>query len=108
MKQKTAIITGITGQDGAYLAQILLNKGYNVIGLTRGYSTDSLRGITYLGIKERITLFTCDLLDISQIIKLLKDVSPSEIYNLAAQSSVSLSFQQPIGTFQFNTISVFN
>ena len=108
MNQKTAIITGITGQDGAYLAQILLNKGYKVIGLTRGYSTDSLRGIAYLGIKEKITLFTCDLLDISQIIKLLKDVSPSEIYNLAAQSSVSLSFQQPIGTFQFNTISVFN
>jgi len=108
MIQKTALITGITGQDGAYLAQILLEKDYNVIGLTRGYQTDNLRGLSYLGIKEKIKLVACDLLDISQIIKIIQQVEPSEIYNLAAQSSVSLSFQQPIGTFQFNTISVFN
>lgn len=108
MSKKTALITGITGQDGAYLAQILLDKGYKVVGLTRGYSTGALHGLSYLGIKDKISLLTCDLLDISQIINLLKDLGPTEIYNLAAQSSVSMSFQQPIGTFQFNTISVFN
>lgn len=108
MRQKTAIITGITGQDGAYLAQLLLAKDYKVVGLTRGYSSENLRGLTYLSIKDHIQLLTCDLLDISQIIKVLQEVRPAEIYNLAAQSSVSLSFQQPIGTFQFNTISVFN
>jgi GDPmannose 4,6-dehydratase len=106
MKQRTALITGITGQDGAYLARELLNHEYKVIGLTRGFSDRN--GLKYLGIKDQVQILTCDLLDISQIIKIIQQVQPTEIYNLAAQSSVSLSFQQPIGTFQFNTISVFN
>jgi GDPmannose 4,6-dehydratase len=108
MTKKTALITGITGQDGAYLAQTLLEKNYQVVGLTRGHQTDNLKGLSYLGIREQINLLVCDLLDISQILKIIQQVKPSEIYNLAAQSSVSLSFQQPIGTFQFNTVSVFN
>ena len=108
MKQKTALITGITGQDGAYLARLLLNKNYRVIGLVRGYNSANLAGLSYLGIKEQVELLTCDLLDISQVFKIIEQVEPTEIYNLAAQSSVSLSFQQPIGTFQFNTLSIFN
>jgi GDPmannose 4,6-dehydratase len=108
MKQKTALITGITGQDGAYLSKILLSKNYEVYGLTRGTSGENLNGLKYLGISDHVTLIPCDLLDISQIIKIIQQTAPTEIYNLAAQSSVSLSFQQPIGTFQFNTISVFN
>lgn len=108
MTKKTVIITGITGQDGAYLAQLLLRKNFKVIGLTRSCGNDNLNGLSYLGIKEKVILMPCDLLDISQIIKIIQQVKPAHIYNLAAQSSVSLSFQQPIGTFQLNTLSVFN
>ncbi|HLX90980.1 MAG TPA: GDP-mannose 4,6-dehydratase [Puia sp.] len=108
MSNKTAIITGISGQDGAYLASLLLNKGYAVVGFVRSYTTVDLKGLEYLHIRNRVIIEECDLLDISQIIKLLYQYTPTEIYNLAAQSSVSLSFKQPIGTFHFNTISVFN
>jgi GDPmannose 4,6-dehydratase len=107
-KQKTAIITGISGQDGAYLASLLLKREYRVIGLVRSSGTTDLWGLEYLKIKESIVIEECDLFDISQIIHLLYQYKPAEIYNLAAQSSVSLSFKQPIGTFHFNTISVFN
>lgn len=105
---KISIISGITGQGGAYLSQLLLDKGHHVIGLTRSVSSSSFRGLNYLGVYKKITIVECDLLDISQIIRILNQYQPNEIYNLAAQSSVSLSFKQPIGTFQFNTLSVFN
>ena len=103
-----AIITGISGQDGAYLAGHLLEKGYKVFGFVRSDSYTELKGLEYLGIKDKVQIEECDLLDISQVIKLLQQIRPDEIYNLAAQSSVSQSFKQPIGTFHFNTISVFN
>lgn len=106
--QKSAIITGISGQDGAYLSEQLLKKGYRVIGLVRGDNAIGIKGLQYLKIEKRVEIVECDLLDISQIIKLLIQYHPDEIYNLAAQSSVSQSFQQPIGTFQFNTLSVYN
>src|SRR5688500_17373352 len=106
--KRTAIITGISGQDGAYLASLLCQKGYTVVGFIRSYINSDLKGLTYLNIKDKVIIEECDLLDISQIIKLLNQYQPTEIYNLAAQSSVSLPFKQPIGTFQFNTISVFN
>ena len=105
---KTAIITGVTGQDGAYLASLLCKKNYKVIGFVRSYGNSDLKGLEYLNIKDKIIIEECDLMDISQIIKLLAQYKPDEIYNLAAQSSVSLSFKQPIGTFHFNTISVYN
>jgi len=105
---KTAIITGISGQDGAYLASLLLGKSYKVIGLVRSSGTSDLKGLEYLRIRNKVLIEECDLLDISQIIKILTQYKPAEIYNLAAQSSVSLSFRQPIGTFHFNTMSVFN
>jgi len=105
---KKAIITGITGQDGAYLSKLLSNKGYEVIGLSRSYNPANLIGLNYLGIKDKIIIEKCDLLDLSNLIKIVKKYSPDEIYNLAAQSSVGLSFQQPIGTINFNTVSVLN
>jgi GDPmannose 4,6-dehydratase len=105
---KTAIISGITGQDGAYLARLLINNKYKVIGLVRGYNSNNYHGLQYLNIEHRITLVECDLMDISQIVNILQQYKPHEFYNLSAQSSVSQSFKQPIGTFQFNTLSVYN
>ena len=103
-----AIITGISGQDGSYLAKLLLEKGYQVIGLVRSTTSSNLNGLNYLNIRNKVLIEECDLQDLSQIITCIQKYQPTEIYNLAAQSSVSLSFAQPIGTFHFNTISVFN
>ena len=105
---KTAIITGITGQDGAYLSHLLLEKGYRVIGLSRSSTNLSLHGLQYLGIDKDVEIITCDLSSIPQISTILQQVQADEIYNLAAQSSVSVSFQQPINTLHFNIISVLN
>jgi GDPmannose 4,6-dehydratase len=105
---KTAIITGITGQDGAYLSKLLLEKGYRVIGLVRSYIAPNAGNLQYLGIEDDVSLEYCDLQDHSQIINLIARVQPAEIYNLAAQSSVSMSFSQPISTIHFNVISVLN
>ena len=104
---KLAIITGISGQDGAYLTKLLLENQYKVIGLVRN-TTTSLPGLTYLGILDKVELIACNLLDIVQVTKILETYNPDEIYNLAAQSSVSESYINPISTFEFNTISVFN
>lgn len=103
---KTAIITGVTGQDGAYLSKWLLEKGYRVVGLTRSMNSANMKSLEYLGIQDAVELLEVELMDLTQVITLLKKIAPDEVYNLAAQSSVSLSFQQPIGTLQFNIISV--
>jgi GDPmannose 4,6-dehydratase len=105
---KTAIISGITGQDGAYLAKFLLTKGYRVCGLVRSLTGANTFRLQYLGILKELELVECDLQDLSQVIKIILENKPEEIYNLAAQSSVSLSFKQPIGTIQFNINSVVN
>lgn len=105
---KTALITGITGQDGSYLAQLLINKGYTVIGITRDDSRENLKKLNYLGIDNKIIFRKCDLLDINNIIKLLQEFKPDEIYNLASQSSVYLSFTTSAETIQFNTLSILN
>lgn len=105
---KTAIITGITGQDGPYLAELLLSKQYKVIGIVRSYNNSSLTKLNYLTAGQNIHLEECDLTDMSSIVKLLHKYKPNEVFNLAAQSSVGLSFEQPIGTIQFNTLSVLN
>jgi len=105
---KTAVITGITGQDGAYLARLLLKRNYKVIGLTRSYNNFNNNSFKYLGIDNKITIEECDLLDFSSIIKILIKYQPQEFYNLAAQSSVGVSFEQPIGTINYNTQSVLN
>lgn len=105
---KTAMITGVTGQDGAYLSKFLLDKGYTVIGLTRNRNSANWTGLTYLGINDKIIIDDCDLLDGAAIIRIVEKYKPNEIYNLAAQSSVGLSFEQPTSTILFNINSVLN
>ena len=102
---KTAMITGITGQDGAYLAKFLLNKGYNIIGLIRNNSRVNIKNLKYLGINAKINFIKIDLLNLSSIVRVIEKNKIDEIYNLAAQSSVGLSFNQPIETLEFNIVS---
>jgi GDPmannose 4,6-dehydratase len=100
----TALITGITGQDGSYLAEFLLDKGYDVHGMVRRASTENFERIAHL--TERVTLHQADLLDQLSIISLLKDVGPREVYNLAAQSFVPTSWVQPVLTGEFTAMGV--
>ncbi len=101
---KTALITGITGQDGSYLAELLLDKGYKVYGMVRRSSTETFSRISH--IKDQIALRQADLLDELSLIKLLEDVQPDEIYNLAAMSFVPTSWDQPILTSEFTGTGV--
>jgi GDPmannose 4,6-dehydratase len=105
---KKALITGVTGQDGAYLSEFLLGKGYEVKGITRDNSDVRTQNLRYLGVLNDIELIQADLLDLSNLLRIIKEHQPDEIYNLAAQSSVGLSFEQPIGTLEFNIISTAN
>ncbi len=100
----TALITGITGQDGTYLAEFLLGKGYAVHGMVRRSSTDNFERIAHL--RGRITLHQADLLDQLSIVNLLKQVRPTEVYNLGAQSFVPTSWQQPLLTGEFTALGV--
>ena len=97
---KTAVITGITGQDGAYLAELLLEKGYSVYGTYRRTSSTNFWRIEELGIENNpnLHLVEYDLTDLGSTIRLLKKAKPVEFYNLAAQSFVAVSFDQPITT----------
>jgi GDPmannose 4,6-dehydratase len=101
---KRALITGITGQDGSYLADFLLTKGYAVHGMVRRSSTENFERIARIG--HRITLHQADLLDQLSIIEILKTVQPHEIYNLAAQSFVPTSWVQPVLTGEFTALGV--
>ena len=105
---KTALITGITGQDGAYLSKLLLDKGYKVVGLIRSSGILNTQKLDYLGITHKIVFEKCDLLNRVEITTMLDKYHPDEIYNLAAQSSVGQSFNKPIETLNFNIISVAN
>ncbi len=95
---KTALITGITGQDGAYLAKFLISKGYRVYGGYRRTSTRNFWRLHYLDVKKDITLIPLDLLDQTSILSAIKESNPDEIYNLAAQSFVGASFDEAIAT----------
>ena len=96
----TALITGITGQDGAYLAQLLLTKGYRVVGLMRRSASSDVIGerLRWLGVLDQVELADGNLTDISSIIRIIQQYEPDEIYNLAAQSFVAASWQQPLLT----------
>ena len=96
----TALITGVTGQDGAYLAQLLLGKGYRVVGLLRRSASSDVIGerLRWLGILDHVEMVDGNLIDISSLIRVLRDVQPDEVYNLAAQSFVAASWQQPLLT----------
>jgi GDPmannose 4,6-dehydratase len=99
-----ALITGITGQDGSYLAELLLEKGYEVHGLVRRSSTEAFERIAHL--RERIHLHQADLLDQSSLVNPLREIGPAEVYNLAAQSFVPTSWVQPSLTGEFTAIGV--
>lgn len=101
---RTALITGITGQDGSYLAEFLLDKGYRVVGLIRRSSTVNFERISHL--QECVELVQGDLLDQSSLISVLKQVRPAEVYNLAAQSFVPTSWNQPVLTGEFTALGV--
>lgn len=103
---KTALITGVTGQDGAYLAKFLLEKGYKVYGTYRRISTPNFWRLQYLEILDEIELIPCDLIDQSSIINAIKLANPDEFYNLAAQSFVGASFEQPISTGHITGLAV--
>jgi GDPmannose 4,6-dehydratase len=99
-----ALITGITGQDGSYLAEFLLEKGYEVHGTVRRSSVEKFERISH--IRDRVTLHQMDLLDQLSIITVLEDVQPREVYNLAAQSFVPTSWNQPLLTGEFTALGV--
>lgn len=103
---KRALITGITGQDGAYLAKFLIKKGYKVFGLKRRTSSSNLWRLKYLNILEEIEIIEGDLLDISSLESAIKQTDPHEVYNLAAQSFVALSWSQPVYTAEVTGIGV--
>ncbi len=105
---KVALITGITGQDGAYLTKLLIEHDYKVIGLIRNAENINTKGLDYLGVTSQVIFEVCDLLDIPNIINIINKYQPTEIYNLASQSSVGESFSNPICTLNFNIISVVN
>ncbi|MFO0072982.1 MAG: GDP-mannose 4,6-dehydratase [Gemmatimonas sp.] len=101
---KTALITGITGQDGSYLAELLLDKGYRVVGVVRRSSTTPYERIAHL--VDRIELVSADLLDHTSLTDVVQSTAPDEIYNLAAQSFVQTSWNQPVLTGEFTALGV--
>ncbi|MEK6247995.1 MAG: GDP-mannose 4,6-dehydratase, partial [Planctomycetales bacterium] len=101
---RRALITGITGQDGAYLANLLLDKGYEVHGIVRRTSHDCIKRIEHLD--TRVVFHDADLLDDFSIMRVLKNVAPQEVYNLAAQSFVPASWTQPLSTGDVTALGV--
>ncbi|MEK8131080.1 GDP-mannose 4,6-dehydratase [Paenibacillus filicis] len=105
---KTALITGITGQDGAYLARLLLEKNYKVYGIVARRSTNTQWRLEYLDIANQVEIVEGDMTDLSSLIRALKISQPAEVYNLAAQSFVGTSWEQPIVTAQVTGVGVLN
>ncbi|MBU6361978.1 MAG: GDP-mannose 4,6-dehydratase [Chloroflexi bacterium] len=104
MSQKTALITGITGQDGSYLAELLLSMNYRVVGMVRRTSTINFDRIKH--IQEQVDIVQGDLLDQSSMMDIVREYQPDEVYNLAAQSFVPTSFSQPVLTGEFTALGV--
>jgi GDPmannose 4,6-dehydratase len=105
---KRALITGISGQDGAYLAKYLLELGYEVWGTSRDAQVASFRNLKRLGIKEQVRLESLAVNDFRSVLQVLAKVQPDEVYNLGGQTSVSLSFQQPVETLESISVSTLN
>ena len=108
MKQKIAFVTGINGQDGAYLSKLLIKKKYKVYGLIRRSSTFKLKRLEYLGIRDKINYVHGELNEFQHISNIIKNLKPHLIFNLAAQSFVQYSFENPTYTFDINCNSVLN
>jgi GDPmannose 4,6-dehydratase len=105
---KTALITGIGGQDGSYLAAHLLADGYKVVGTSRDAAADRFDGLRALGIRDEITIRSMSLVDFRSTIRVVAEEAPDEIYNLAGQTSVFVSFEQPVETFESIVVGVVN
>ncbi|MBF2085623.1 GDP-mannose 4,6-dehydratase [Thermoleptolyngbya sp. C42_A2020_037] len=105
---KTALICGISGQDGAYLARFLLEKGYEVHGTSRDAQVSSFKNLDRLGIRDRLVLHSMALNDFRSVLQVIHRVKPDEIYNLAGQTSVGLSFEQPVETMESITLGTLN
>ncbi len=105
---KTALILGVSGQDGAYLARLLLEKGYCVVGSSRDAQMSSFANLAKLGIKDKIQTESVSSTDFRSVLQVLKKVKPDEIYNLAGQSSVGLSFSQPMETYESISVGTLN
>jgi GDPmannose 4,6-dehydratase len=101
---RTALVTGITGQDGSYLAEFLLGKGYRVVGMTRRSSTETDQRIAHL--RDRIEIIQGDVLDQASLVEAIRTTKPDEVYNLAAQSFVPTSWNQPVLTGEFTALGV--
>ncbi|OYV38607.1 MAG: GDP-mannose 4,6-dehydratase [Acidocella sp. 20-61-6] len=106
----TALITGITGQDGAYLSKLLLDKGYEVYGLLRRSASADIIGerLRWMGVLDRVKLLDGDLIDLSSVLRIMEQAKPDEVYNLAAQSFVAASWQQPLLTAQATAVGPVN
>ena len=105
---KKALICGISGQDGSYLSDLLLKKGYEVHGTSRDAQVNSFSKLQKLGIKEKVKLHSMSLVDFRSIVQTVKLAEPGEIYNLAGQTSVGLSFEQPVETFESINVGTLN
>lgn len=105
---KTALICGISGQDGAFLAKLLLTRGYTVCGTSRDAQMSSFTNLVKLGIRDQVKLESTALNDFRSVLQVLRKVQPDEIYNLAGQTSVGLSFGQPVETFESITLGTLN
>jgi GDPmannose 4,6-dehydratase len=105
---KTALICGISGQDGAYLAQLLLSKGYTVYGSSRDAQISTFRNLVRLGIRDRIQPVSMALNDFRSVLQVISKIAPDEIYNLAGQTSVGLSFELPVETMESITLGTLN
>ena len=106
--QKRALICGISGQDGSYLAQLLVSKGYEVHGTSRDAEMSGFANLRALGIKDQVKLRSMSLADFRSVLSTISAVEPDEIYNLAGQSSVGLSFEQPVETMESISLGVLN
>src|SRR5213596_2381526 len=102
--RRTALVTGVTGQDGSYLAELLLEKGYEVVGVVRRTSHDSYERIGH--VLDRVHIVAADLLDQHSLTTVIRDAKPDEVYNLAAQSFVPTSWNQPVLTGEFTALGV--
>ncbi|MFH0731116.1 MAG: GDP-mannose 4,6-dehydratase [Pseudomonadota bacterium] len=107
-EQKIALISGISGQDGGFLAKLLLQKGYRVFGTSRDAQISGFRNLDRLGIRQEVTLLSMEIRDFRSVLQVLEKTRPDEIYNLAGQSSVGLSFDQPVETFESISVAVLN
>lgn len=105
---RTALISGVSGQDGAYLAKLLLERNYRVVGTSRDAQVNGFTNLDRLGIKDRVELESMSLNDFRSVLHLITTVEPDEIYNLSGQSSVALSFRQPVETLESISIATLN